>query len=70
MAVLQEQASTGSRINKISDDPTVSYRILGLNTNYTSLENYLNNLTEVVSTLELSSTIVQDITSSFTLLRK
>jgi flagellar hook-associated protein 3 FlgL len=66
MAVLQEQASTGSRINKISDDPTASYRILGLNTNYTSLENYINNLSEVVSTLELSSTIVQDITSSFT----
>ncbi|MHC4310771.1 MAG: flagellar hook-associated protein FlgL, partial [Planctomycetota bacterium] len=66
MAVLQEQASTGSRINKISDDPTASYRILGLNTNYTSLGNYIDNLSEVVSTLELSSTIVQDITSSFT----
>jgi flagellar hook-associated protein 3 FlgL len=66
MGVLQEQASTGSRINKISDDPTASYRILGLNTNYTSLGNYIDNLSEVVSTLELSSTIVQDITSSFT----
>lgn len=66
MAVLQEQASTGSRINKISDDPTAAYRILGLNTNYTSLENYVYNLSEVTSTLELSSTVVQDITSSFT----
>ncbi|MBW7990131.1 MAG: flagellar hook-associated protein 3 [Planctomycetes bacterium] len=66
MAVLQEQASTGSRINRVSDDPTVAYRVLGLNSNYKSLGNYINNLSEVVSTLELSSTVVQDITSSFT----
>jgi flagellar hook-associated protein 3 FlgL len=66
MAVLQEQASTGSRINRVSDDPTAAYRVLGLNTNYKSLENYINNLSEVVSTLELSSTIVEDITSGFT----
>ena len=66
MAVLQEQASTGSRINRVSDDPTVAYRVLGLNTNYKSLGNYMNNLSEVVSTLELSSTVIEDITSSFT----
>lgn len=66
MAVLQEQASTGSRINRISDDPTAAYRILGLNTNYKSLDNYVYNLSETISILELSSTIVEDITSSFT----
>ena len=66
MGILQEQASTGSRINRISDDPAVAYRVLGLNTNYKSLGNYIDNLSEVVSTLELSSTIVEDITSSFT----
>jgi flagellar hook-associated protein 3 FlgL len=66
MAVLQEQASTGSRINRVSDDPTAAYRVLGLNTNYKSLGNYIDNLSEVVSTLELSSIIVEDITSSFT----
>ncbi len=66
MAVLQEQASTGSRINRVSDDPTAAYRILGLNTNDRSLENYVNNLSEVVSILELSSTVVQELTSGFT----
>ena len=66
MAKLQEQVSTGSRINRISDDPAASYRVLGLNTNVKSLENYINNLSEVISILELSSTIIEDITSNFT----
>jgi len=66
MAKLQEQVSTGSRINQISDDPAASYRVLGLNTNVKSLENYINNLSEVISILELSSTIIENITSNFT----
>jgi len=66
MSVLQEQTSTGSRINRISDNPTIAYRVLGLNSNYKSLGNYINNLSEVVSTLEFSSTVVEDITSGFT----
>ncbi len=63
MAKLQEQVSTGSRINRISDDPAAGYRVLGLNTNVKSLENYINNLSEVASILELSSTILENITS-------
>jgi len=66
MAKLQEQVSTGSRINRISDDPAAAYRVLGLNTNVKSLENYINNLSEVISILELSSAIIGDITSGFT----
>jgi flagellar hook-associated protein 3 FlgL len=66
MAKLQEQVSTGSRINRISDDPAAAYRVLGLNTNEKSLENYINNLSEVISILELSSTIIENITSNFT----
>ncbi|MFH1884589.1 MAG: flagellar hook-associated protein FlgL [Planctomycetota bacterium] len=65
MANLQEQVSTGSRINRISDDPSAAYRVLGLNTNEKSLENYINNLSEVISILELSSAIIEDITSGF-----
>jgi flagellar hook-associated protein 3 FlgL len=66
MAYLQEQVSTGSRINRISDDPVAAYRVLGLNTNVKSLENYINNLSEVISILEFSSTIIEAITSGFT----
>jgi flagellar hook-associated protein 3 FlgL len=66
MAILQEQTATGSRINRISDDPTSAYRILGLNTNERSLENYINNLSDTMSTLELSSTVIQEISEGFT----
>jgi len=70
MARLQEQASTGSRINRASDDPSAAFRVLGLNTDEKVLENYIDNLSEVVSTLELSYTIVKDITSSLAETRK
>ncbi len=66
LANLQEQVSTGSRINRVSDDPTAAYRVLGLNTNEKSLENYIDNVSEVISILELSSTIIENITSNFT----
>jgi len=66
MANLQEQVSTGSRINRISDDPATAYRILGLNTNDKSLGNYIDNLSEVINILELSSTVIRNITSAFT----
>jgi len=63
LAKLQEQVSTGSRINRISDDPSAAHRVLGLSTNEKSLVNYIDNLSEVVSTLELSYTVVKDIVS-------
>ena len=63
MAKLQEQVSTGSRINRVSDDPATAYRVLGLNTNEKSLKNYITNLSEAASILELSSTILDNITS-------
>jgi flagellar hook-associated protein 3 len=66
MARLQEQTTTGSRINRPSDDPSCSYRVVTLNSQEKSLGNYINNLSEVVGTLELSSTIIQDIQSALT----
>ncbi len=66
MARLQEQTTTGSRINRPSDDPSSSYRVVILNSQEKSLENYINNLSEVVGTLELSSTVIQDIQSALT----
>jgi flagellar hook-associated protein 3 FlgL len=64
MSRLQEQASTGSRINRASDDPSAAYLVLGLNSEEMSLENYLDNLSEVVSGLELSSSIVDHVMSA------
>ena len=64
MSRLQEQTTTGSRINRPSDDPSCSYRVITLNSQEKSLENYINNLSETTDTLELSSTVIQDIQSA------
>jgi len=58
MARLQEQAATGSRINRASDDPSAAYRVLGLNSQKSLLENYMDSLLEVVSLLDISSTAI------------
>ncbi len=61
LARLQEQAATGSYVNRPSDKPSAAYQILGLNSQKRSLENYMENLSSVITSLELSSTIVGDI---------
>lgn len=66
MTRLQEQASTGSRINRVSDDPSAAYRIMGLNTDQRALDNYADNLSDIVSLLDLSSTVIQEIASALT----
>jgi len=66
MARLQEQTTTGSRINRPSDDTSSSYRVLTLNSQEKSLGNYINNLSETLGTLELSSTVIQKIQSTVT----
>lgn len=63
---MQEQATTGSRINRASDDPSAAYRVETLNSQEKSLGNYIDNLSEVVGTLELSSTIIEEIQSALT----
>ncbi|MEA3224421.1 MAG: flagellar hook-associated protein FlgL [Planctomycetota bacterium] len=65
MTRLQEQASTGSEVNRISDDPSTAYRVLGLNSQVKSLENYTDHLSESIGILELSSTVVEEMISSF-----
>jgi flagellar hook-associated protein 3 FlgL len=64
IAKLQEQVSTGSRINRASDDPSAAYQILGLNSQKKSLENYMNQISEISSILEDSTTAIQDMTSA------
>ncbi|MBN2136643.1 MAG: flagellar hook-associated protein FlgL [Sedimentisphaerales bacterium] len=65
LSKLQEQASTGSRVNRTSDDPSTAYRVLGLNSQQRSLANYMDNISQAVSTLEISMTIVEDMISAF-----
>lgn len=60
LARLQEQAATGACINRPSDGPSAAYQILGLNSQQSSLQNYLDNLSDMVGTLQVSSTILED----------
>jgi flagellar hook-associated protein 3 FlgL len=62
--LLQEQATTGSRVNRMSDDPTASASILNLQSENAALENYLKTLADTISTLNISSSILQQMTSA------
>ena len=64
MARLQEQVSSGSRINRVSDDATSAFKVLSLDSQQKSLGNYIDTIIETSDSLELSSTIIQDIISS------
>lgn len=61
MSRLQEQVASGSRINRASDDPSAAYRILGLNSQERSLQNYMDSLLEVISLLDISSSTLDAI---------
>jgi flagellar hook-associated protein 3 FlgL len=63
MARLQEQVSTGSRINRASDDPSNAYRVLGLESQGRSLDNYTDNLAEMSGRLEITSAVIQNMVS-------
>jgi flagellar hook-associated protein 3 FlgL len=70
LARLQEQVTTGSRINRTSDEPTSAYRILGLNSQARSLANYIDNLSQTVDILTLTSTTLSNITSTLADVKK
>jgi len=63
ISVLQEQSSTGSRINRASDDPTSAYQVLGLQSQSRSLENYMDMIANISSTLEMTSTVLSSVGS-------
>jgi flagellar hook-associated protein 3 FlgL len=66
LSLLQEKASTGQETNRVSDNPTVTNQILGLTSENRTKEQYLNNMDELNSILELSSSIVQSMTTEMT----
>ena len=59
MARLQEQIVTGSRVNRPSDDPFAAYRVLGLNSQERLLGNYIDNISVLISTLEICYSVIQ-----------
>ncbi|MCX5645684.1 MAG: flagellar hook-associated protein FlgL [Phycisphaerae bacterium] len=60
---LQEQASTGNRVNRASDDPSEAYRILGLSSQERSLDSYVGNIADLTGSLQMSSTIITNMAS-------
>jgi len=61
---LQEEASTGSRINRVSDDASDAYRVLTLQSEESTLTNYIDKLADMCNTLDTSSSIVQEMAST------
>lgn len=64
MTRLQEQVSTGSRINRMSDDPSTAYQVLYLNSESKSLDNSTNNIANVVDILQASSDSIDSMKTS------
>jgi len=65
LAALQQKAATGQEVNRISDNPTDSNQILLLMTDSRSKEQTLKTLDEIISTLDLSASVIQSITGEF-----
>ncbi len=57
---LQEQISTGMRVNRASDDPSDAYQIMGYDSQVRSYENYIDGISSVVSGLEFSHTALEN----------
>jgi len=55
---LEEQASTGSRVNRASDDPSSAYRILGLNSQLRLTESYMDNINQAMGMLQFCETAI------------
>src|SRR3989338_6464346 len=64
MAKLQEQTATGSKINRISDDPLSAYQLLGLGSQKRDLQNYLDNISQTNDTLGVSLNVLGDMVSA------
>lgn len=63
MAKYQEQAVTGSTVNRASDDSSKAFLLLGLETNQKTAENYINNLQTVMDSLDYASTAISSMQS-------
>jgi flagellin-like hook-associated protein FlgL len=63
LARLQEQASSGSRINRASDDPSGAYELLKLRAQSQQLQEYAKSLDSVSRTLDLGHSVLQQITA-------
>jgi flagellar hook-associated protein 3 FlgL len=66
IARLQEQASTGSKVNRPSDDLGSAYSILGFKTDQSLLESYIKTLSDAQNTLIASTASIDAMKGSIT----
>ncbi len=64
LSELQEQAASGVRVNRASDDPPDAYRIMTLRAQARALSEYTSNLDDVTGTLELTHGVVEEVTGN------
>jgi flagellar hook-associated protein 3 FlgL len=62
LATLQEQATTGARVNRVSDDPLAAREILSLNSEVRSFSNYTNTIESIYSMLGVCDQQITQIT--------
>ena len=67
---LQEQASTGLRVIRGSDDPTAANRILQLRTQARGIETYTKNIDGVILSLEQASAALSSVSDSLVRVRE
>jgi flagellar hook-associated protein 3 FlgL len=65
LAALQQRAATGQDVNRVSDNPTDANQILALMTDSREKTKTLGTLEEVISILDLSSSVIQSMTHEF-----
>lgn len=66
MLNLQEQAATGSCINRPSDNPSGAYRIMGLSSQRRYLENFVNNIENATNAQEMALSVLGKMTDVLT----
>lgn len=70
LADLQNQLSTGKRLNKPSDDPVAAAQVVKLNRELAQTEKYQENIDVTQRRLELEETILDDINTAMDRLRE
>ncbi|MCS6924392.1 MAG: flagellar hook-associated protein FlgL [Candidatus Binatia bacterium] len=61
LAEVQEQVTSGKRINRLSDDPTGAVRVLDLHSFVASLEQYEKNISSALPFLQQSEQVLADV---------
>lgn len=66
LSQLQEKGSTGKQVNRPSDDPAISYRLLEMKSQEKRVDTYKEHIEDTYSFLEMSSSILQNLSEQIT----